>query len=162
VTARLPYAVLLVAIWLLILASLDPLDVVLGAVVAAAVMAMPLPGAPLERRDPPVARRIVAFPRFLAAVFWDVTSGTWDVALRVLHLRPLDQPGIIEVPFGERTERGVAVSALATTLSPGTVLLDVDVERRVMILHVIDASDPDAVRASLDRFYERAQKGVFP
>ena len=31
-----------------------------------------------------------------------------------------------------------------------------------MLFHVIDASDPDAVRAQLDRFYQRYQRRVFP
>jgi multicomponent K+:H+ antiporter subunit E/multicomponent Na+:H+ antiporter subunit E len=80
----------------------------------------------------------------------------------VLHLRRLEQPGLVRIPIGERSERGVAVSALATTLSPGTVLVDVDWERRDLLLHVIDASDPDAVRARLQRFYDRFQRRVFP
>jgi multisubunit Na+/H+ antiporter MnhE subunit len=31
-----------------------------------------------------------------------------------------------------------------------------------MLFHVIDASDPDAVRDHLDRFYQRYQRRVFP
>jgi multisubunit Na+/H+ antiporter MnhE subunit len=49
-----------------------------------------------------------------------------------------------------------------TTLSPGSVLVDIDWQRRDMLLHVIDASDPDAVRADLERFYDRYQRRVFP
>jgi multisubunit Na+/H+ antiporter MnhE subunit len=99
---------------------------------------------------------------FAAAVAADVAAGTWDVALRVLHLRHLDRPGTVRVPIGARTDRGVAVSALATTLSPGAVLVDVDWERREMLVHVIDASDPAAVCARLERFYDRFQRRVFP
>jgi multisubunit Na+/H+ antiporter MnhE subunit len=31
-----------------------------------------------------------------------------------------------------------------------------------MLVHVLDASDPDAVRRHHDRFYERYQRMVFP
>ena len=112
----------------------------------------------------PVPRlgRVAAFPLFVVGVLGDIVSGTWDVALRVLHLRRLEQPGIVRVPIGDRTERGVAVSALATTLSPGSVLVDIDWERRDMLLHMIDARDPDAVRERLQRFYDRYQRRVFP
>jgi multisubunit Na+/H+ antiporter MnhE subunit len=41
-------------------------------------------------------------------------------------------------------------------------MLDVDSERRAMLFHVIDASDPDAVRAHIDGFYHRYQRRVFP
>jgi len=38
----------------------------------------------------------------------------------------------------------------------------VDERRRTMLFHVIDASDPDGVRASIDRLYQRYQRRVFP
>jgi multisubunit Na+/H+ antiporter MnhE subunit len=68
----------------------------------------------------------------------------------------------VRIPIGLRSERGVAVSALTTTLSPGTVLIDVDAERRELLVHVIDATDPDEVRARAQRFYDRYQRNVFP
>jgi multicomponent Na+:H+ antiporter subunit E len=154
----------LAVVFCLTLATDDPVDLGLGAVLGAALVAGlrgRLALAP-EGGDAPLAQRLAAFPVFAGAVLWDITTGTWDVALRVLHVRPLDRPGIVAVPMGERTPRGVAVSALATTLSPGTVLIDVDWDRRVMLLHVIDATDPDEVRAREQRFYERYQRRVFP
>ncbi|CCF84740.1 Na+/H+ antiporter subunit E [Nitrolancea hollandica] len=48
------------------------------------------------------------------------------------------------------------------TLAPGSVLVDVDWERGVMLFHLLDASDPDATRATVARFYERYQRAVFP
>ncbi len=151
-------------IFVLTLASTDPVDLALGVALGAALL-----GALGERLRlghsgnlPPLAGRLLWFPVFASAVVADVAQGTWDVALRVLHLRPVEQPGLIRVPIGARSERGVAVSALATTLSPGTVLIDVDWERRDLLLHVIDASEPDAVRARLQRFYDRYQRRVFP
>jgi multisubunit Na+/H+ antiporter MnhE subunit len=54
------------------------------------------------------------------------------------------------------------VSALTATLSPGEVLVDVDLEKGVMYLHVLDASDPDAVRAAHAELYDRHQRKVIP
>ncbi len=31
-----------------------------------------------------------------------------------------------------------------------------------MLMHVLDATDPDAVRARHDEFYDRYQRAVFP
>jgi multicomponent K+:H+ antiporter subunit E/multicomponent Na+:H+ antiporter subunit E len=42
------------------------------------------------------------------------------------------------------------------------VLVDVDWVRRDLVVHVIDASDPDGVRQRLQRFYDRYQRRVFP
>jgi multisubunit Na+/H+ antiporter MnhE subunit len=51
---------------------------------------------------------------------------------------------------------------LIATASPGSVLLDIDSERRVMIFHAIDASDPDGFREEMSRFYRRFQRGAVP
>lgn len=98
----------------------------------------------------------------VGAVLIDVLVGTWDVGLRVLHLRPLDAPGIVLVPIGDRSPLGVAVTGLLVGLSPGSVLLDVDREGGVMLFHVIDATDPDGVRARIERSYQRYQRKVWP
>ena len=156
--------VALAGVYLLALASIDPFDVAAGLVVGALVVAgfrgflFPDGVRPLER---PLARAAASVPLTLV-VLRDIVVGTWEVALIVLHLRPLASPGIVAVPVGERTETGIAVSALLATLSPGEFLVDVDRERDVLLFHVIDASDPEAVRRRHDHFYRRWQRPVFP
>lgn len=154
----------LTAVYALALASLRPLDLVTGLLVSAALLAITrrfvLAAEPEPARD--VLRRIAALPRFFAGVVAEVARGTIEVALVVLGHRGLDCPGIVAVPIEERTPVGVAVSALAYTLSPGDVLIDVDEEKQVMLVHVLDASDPDAVRARHRSFYERWQRRAFP
>ena len=151
-------------VFALTLASADLVDLALGAAVGGGLL-LALRGrlrlGPAGHL-PPLPQRLLWSPVLAGAILADILQGTWDVALRVLHLRRLEQPGLVRVPIGDRTERGVAVAALATTLSPGTVLVDIDWERRDMLLHVIDASDPDAVRARLERFYDRFQRKVVP
>jgi multisubunit Na+/H+ antiporter MnhE subunit len=68
----------------------------------------------------------------------------------------------VAVPIGGRTETGLAVSALVATLSPGEVLVDVDRERGVMLVHVVDAADPEGIRRRHEDFYRRYQQKVFP
>jgi multisubunit Na+/H+ antiporter MnhE subunit len=160
---RLLWVAVLAAVYLLALGSFHPFDLALGLILAAA-LSFGLRGR-LERprgEGPPLAARVTAAPLLLAALLAEVARGTWDVALRVLGLRPVEHPGIVAIPIGERSELGVAVTGLLAGLSPGSLLLDVDHERRAMLFHVIDASDPDAVRAQLDRFYQRYQRRVFP
>lgn len=158
-------AVLLVAgVYLLALASVDPRDVLVGVVLAAGLV-WGLGGLLFRGGDPGVGellRRAVAFVPFAAAVAWDITRGTWAVARVVLHVRPLERPGIVAVPIGGRSRSGVAVTGLVVTLSPGEFLVDVDWEREVLLLHVLDATDPDAVRERHENFYRRWQEPVFP
>ncbi len=113
------------------------------------------------KRPGPV-RRFVAFFPFAFKVVWDIVAGTLQVLLILIGVRPLDQPGIVKVPIGDRSPTGVAVSGMATTLAPGTVLVDVDWEEGVMLIHAISAADPDEVRRVHKDFYDRYQRYVFP
>jgi multisubunit Na+/H+ antiporter MnhE subunit len=156
--------VMLTLVYMLALASFTPLDLLLGALLAAALLisfrSVVISDTP--HTTPGLLRRMVAFVPFALVVLWDVLEGTWIMLLVVLHIRPLDKYGIVEVPIGERSPTGVAVTTLVTTLSPGSFLVDVDTERQVMLFHNIDAGDHDAIRRNHERIYERYQRHVFP
>jgi multicomponent Na+:H+ antiporter subunit E len=153
----------LVLIYLLVLASIDPWDAFLGALLGSVLLVGTRDYVFNGRPTPiPELARILAFVPFAAATVWDILRGTWRVALVVLHLRPLRHPGVVAVPIGERTPLGVAVSSLVTTLSPGAFLVDVDEADRTMLIHVLDATDPDAIRDEHEAFYQRYQRHVFP
>lgn len=155
---------LLTAIYLLVLASHDWRDALTGAALATLLLL----GTRIFRKTdrlsstPITVGRLIAFFPFLAAVVVDIVKGSLDVAAYVAGLRPLRKPGIVRVPYGERTPQGVVVSGIVMTLAPGSVLVDLDEERREMIVHAIDASDPAAVIAGIQEFYERHQRRVFP
>ncbi|HEY3475825.1 MAG TPA: Na+/H+ antiporter subunit E [Anaerolineales bacterium] len=111
---------------------------------------------------PRFAQRTIALLRFAWFVYADVIEGLWLVLVIVLGLRRLTRSGIVAIPLGERTENGVTVTAWAMTLSPGSVLIDVDWERKLMLFHFIDATQPDALREKIQTFYERYQRPIFP
>jgi len=152
----------LTGVYLLTLVSLDPLDALAGVLVAAVALALTRRLTLVGAGGPPLAGRIVRFFPFALAVVGDVVAGTWEVAVVVLGARELRRPGIVAVPVGQRTETGIVATAIAITLSPGEVFVDLDRERGVMLFHVLDARDPDAVRRRHELFYERYQRGVFP
>lgn len=154
----------LTAVYLLTLASVDPVDALTGLLVAAAVLVATRRLTRVHTAPPgtALAGRLVRFVPFALVVARDIAIGTWQVALVVVGARELHRPGIVAVPVGDRSPTGVAVTALAATLSPGEVFVDFDEERGVMLFHVLDADDPDAVRRRYEDFYLRYQRGVFP
>ncbi len=156
--------VMLTLVYALVLASFRPWDLAIGAAISGSLF---LAAREYLFGDEPEASgsflgRVAAFVPFAAAVAREVVVGAWEVTLVTLHLRPLENPGIVAVPIGERTRVGIAVTSLVMTLSPGEFLVEVDLERNVMLMHVIDASDPEEIRASHERFYNRYQRKVFP
>lgn len=156
--------VCLTLVYALALASFDPWDLLLGAVLSGLVLApfrsLLFRGPSLGPRE--VARRLLALPRLVLAVVRDIIAGTWLVAGIVLGFRRLSQPGIVAIPFGERTPSGVVVTGFITTLAPGEYLVDIDWERRLLLIHAIDARSPDDVRARYEDFYRRFQRPVVP
>ena len=72
------------------------------------------------------------------------------------------RPGIVVVPLGERTPSGVAVWAVVTGLPPGSFFVDVDRERGIALIHLLDAREPKAFREQQEEFYRRYQSKVFP
>lgn len=152
----------LVAVYALTLGSFQPGDLAIGAAVGVAVLALTrrfLASAP--GTAPMTLRRLSHLPAFASAVLREIAAGTWMVTTVVLGIRDV-VPGIVAVPVGDRSETGVAVTALAINLSPGELLVDVDWSRALMYVHVLDADDPDDVRSRYAAFYDRYQRPLFP
>ena len=155
--------VLLTLVYALVLGSFYPADLALGTVLSGVLLYFLHPFVmPRETSSRGAFGRVVWFFPFVAVVARDVAVGTWEVTLVTLRVRPLGRSGIVAIPVGERSDVGVAVSALVATLSPGEVLVGLDRGRGVMLIHVIDAADPEAIRRRHEDFYRRYQRRVFP
>lgn len=104
---------------------------------------------------------IIYSPVLFWFLFIDVLKGTWQVVSITLGIRPLVQPGIVKLPIGAHTPAGVGPVGFFVTLSPGTFLVDVDLEEEVMLVHSIDASDPDGVRKDAEKYYRLWEYGTY-
>ena len=154
----------LTLVYALALASFEPLDLLFGGILSTALV---LASRRFVFGDGPASgpsflRRLVAFFPFALVVFKEIIVGTWEVTLVTLHLRPLRRPGIVEVPIGDMTPAGLAAWAVVTGLPPGSFFVDVDEERGVVLIHTIDATDPESFRRRQEEMYERYQRGVIP
>ncbi len=155
---------LLTLVYALALASFDPWDLAFGVALSSILLYVSRPFVFGEGRTggPGLLRRVLVFFPFATVIVWEILKGTLEVALITLHLRPLGTSGIVEVPFGDRTPMGLAVWAIITGLPPGSFFVDLDQERRVAYIHLLDARDPDAFRRQQADFYRRFQRHVFP
>lgn len=155
-------AAALTAVYLVVLASVHPGDVLTGAAVSIPVAAAATRLLPRRRLDVPLAGRLLGVPGLAAGALADMVRGTWHVARYVVRRPPLDASGLIAIPKGERTRSGVAAWGYLTALAPDEVVVDVDEARGVLLVHVLDARDARAVRARHHRVYERRHRRVFP
>lgn len=90
----------------------------------------------------------------------EMVRGSWRVARFCLGA-PAD-PGLVEIPRGDRSPEGVALWGVLTGEAPDEIVVDVDEARAVLVVQVLDAGDPEAVRARHARTYERRQRRVVP
>lgn len=99
------------------------------------------------------AFHILTFVPVLAYyLFIDILKGTWQVTRITLGIDELRRPGIIKISFDNYTHYAVGPIGFFVTLSPGSFMVDVDWDERVILIHVVDASDPDAVRRDAEKY----------
>ncbi len=99
--------------------------------------------------------------RFLLTVLYDIVVANLSVARLILGNSDRLSPAFIELPL--RLTSDLAISFLANTicLTPGTVSAHLSPDRRFLLVHALDAPDPDAVRAHIQARYESPLLEVF-
>ncbi|MGC4105476.1 MAG: Na+/H+ antiporter subunit E [Thermomicrobiales bacterium] len=132
------------------------LSVILLAVFRSVVLPTPLP----STRS--TIRVMIAGPRYLWMMMRDIVVGTWAVARVVLGLNKTYHPGIIKIPIGDHSEQAVGVAGLCLTLSPGSFLLDVDWDERVMLIHVIDATNWEQIHDEMLEYFTLLDAALNP
>ena len=149
----------LLAVYLLVLTSAKPGDVVTGALLAlpiAVALRPRRPGRPAGR----VHTRLWAAGGLLAQTASEMVRGSWRVAR--FCIGGAASPGLVEVPRGERSRHGVALWGVLTGEAPDEIPVDVDERRGTLIVHLVDASDPEGVRARHARTHERWLRQAVP
>ncbi len=99
---------------------------------------------------------------FLLVVLWDIVVANLVVARTILFTRNKDmRPTWITVPLDLKTPEAITVLAGTITMTPGTVSSDISADGRSLLVHCLDAPDPDAVRNDIKQRYERRLKEIF-
>lgn len=158
----------LLAVYLLMLGSVALGDVLVGLALAAVVelgwraraRRRPAPAPPGP--SVPLGQAVRGLPRLAWQVLADIVVGTWEVGKHSLGVRDVDDPGFVEVELAGATPAGTTLWAFLSTVSPGEVVVDLDPERGVLLIHALRRGDPDAVRARHRDIYERIQRRVVP
>lgn len=143
--------------WLLMQGSLAP-----ASLLWAALLGLALPW--LTRRFLGRYRRSrapVAAVRLLLVVGWDIVRANLTVARIVLQPRRVPQPAWVWVPCSLRDPRAIALLATIVTNTPGTVSAFVDEKRSRILVHALDATEPDALVLEIHARYERLLKEIF-
>lgn len=155
-------ALALTLVYALVLASFAWADLAIGAMLSIGLMVIHRKILfPARVPSGEYVLHILAFlPKFAGMLVWDIVKGTWQVTTFVIGLKPLAQPGIVKIPLGNHSRPGAGVVGLFITLSPGSFLIDIDWDERMMLVHVIDASNPDTTVADAEKYYRLWEYGT--
>jgi len=99
--------------------------------------------------------------RFLRAV---LVSGLQTVAVILKASRPGGQAptaALLRVGFAPMSEQGAALLGCMVSLTPGTTTIDIDMDKHELLLHVLDATDTDALVAGIRREFEPGLVALF-
>ena len=109
----------------------------------------------------PLARRLVGVPALVGGTLVDLVASTWRTVRWCLTPRRTPA-GLVTVAIPACTAPSAAAWGVRLGITSDTVVVELDEEQGRMLLHVLDARVPDAIRADQLRSYQRRQRRVFP
>ncbi|EXI80894.1 MAG: Mrp complex subunit E1 [Candidatus Accumulibacter appositus] len=99
--------------------------------------------------------------RFLGLFALDIITANWRVARQIIGPLHRLAPAFVEVPLDLRDPFIATLLGSIVSLTPGTVSIHVDQQRWVLLVHALDAPDPQALIDEIKERYERALKEIF-
>ncbi len=93
--------------------------------------------------------------RLIAVFLYELVQSGVKVAVATFQPTSSWKPGIVAIPLSTDKPLEIMVLANAVTLTPGTLSMDVSGDHATLYVHAIDASDPDDLRRSTKRVFER-------
>jgi len=158
---RLAYFIALGIIWLLLTWSLDPQELLAGAVLAgglAFVLARLYPDRTLKLFQP---LRWLWFVFYVFYFFYYCIKANLDVAYRVLHPDVPIRPGIVKVRTELQTDIAKTFLANSITLTPGTLTIDIDGADLFIHWINITTDDRNEQTAIIVKRFERILRRIF-
>jgi multicomponent K+:H+ antiporter subunit E len=150
--------VLLIVVWQMLVNQVTSGSLLLGLVFGIVIPILTGPYWP----NRPKLKRPLKFIPFALLVLWDICVANIAVARIILFRRKPDiHSAWISVPLDLTSPEAITVLAGTITMTPGTVSSDVSACGRALLVHCLDAPDPDAVRDQIKQRYERRLKEIF-
>lgn len=150
-------SVLLLAMWLMLQQSVSVGQLLLGGFLA---LVIPLITRPFWESQPTVKRPWLLV-RYFFRVLGDIVVANYEVSKLILNPRSRMSPVFIEYPLELKETFTITILASTITLTPGTVSVNLRRDRRILVIHALDAYDVQATIDKIHDRYERPLKEIF-
>ncbi|MCG6657700.1 Na+/H+ antiporter subunit E [Halomonas campisalis] len=150
-------SLVLLVVWLLMVRSLAPGQLLLGAFLAVGI---PL----LTQRfwEPlPQVKHPIKLAWFVLVVLFDIVKANVQVSLLILLPKREPHPGFIEYPLQVKDRLAITLLANTITMTPGTVSTNIRLDGSSLLIHALDMSDEQALIREIHERYERPLKEIF-
>ncbi|MGI3171023.1 Na+/H+ antiporter subunit E [Pseudooceanicola sp. C21-150M6] len=149
---------LLALVWCMLINHISLGTIVFGLILGIVIPFMTAPYWP----DRPKMARPFRMVGYVLIVMWDILVANVVVAGIVLFKsNRAMKPCWVAIPLDLKSPEAITILAGTITLTPGTVSADVSDEGHSLLVHALDADDPDAVRDEIKDRYERRLKEIF-
>ncbi len=77
--------------------------------------------------------------------FKEVVVANLELARLVLWKPHVITPALVKIPLDIKSDHGIFLLGSMITLTPGTLLIDVSIDRKFVYVHITHTSDPQSV-----------------
>lgn len=109
----------------------------------------------------PYVSKVILVIRFVVYFFQQLLSANVRVAWEVLTPGHGMQPAIVAIPLTVKSDIEILLLANIITLTPGTLSLDVSVDKTVLYVHTMYVDDVDAFRQEIKQGFEKRILEIF-
>lgn len=151
------FTVVVAVLWLILAKDLTLRNVLLGLLFGWLITLF-------TSRFLPVKPRVgswLALAKFAPLFAWDVVVANLTVAKIILNPVRTPRSAWVVVPLTTRNPYTIATLANVITLTPGTVSAELDPGRRTLLVHALQADDPQAEAELIKERYERPLMEIF-
>jgi len=148
----------LTIVWLLLVNKVTVGNLILGFALGVII---PFLTEPYWEKRPPLKKpfRII---EYVLLVLWDICVANVIVAGIILtKSNRSTQSQWVRIPLDLKKPEAITVLAGTITMTPGTVSSCLSADASEILVHALDAPNPDAVRDEIKRRYERRLKEIF-
>ncbi|HET9566636.1 MAG TPA: Na+/H+ antiporter subunit E [Mycobacterium sp.] len=140
----------LALVWVLLWGKASAANIIGGLAVAVLItVLLPLPVVPVEGRVHPLS-----LLKLMVVVAYELVLSSLQVAWLAIRPGPPPRSAVLRARLAIESDLVLALAVNILTLIPGSMVLEIDQERRLVYVHVIDVGSEKAVA----RFYRQVEQ----
>lgn len=100
-------------------------------------------------------KKIILIVDFTFIFLWEILVANLRVAYEVLTPQTKARPGVIAIPLDCKNDLEITVLAIIISLTPGTLVLDVSADKKLLFIHAMFITDKTKLIADIKNTFER-------